>query len=86
MSTPWLLEPQALRRHPELGHLALLAHQLEVLTAVLTQVHGGGGQSEALTHHARGMVRVLHILKLQLDAYRELLLMSEATVERRSHG
>ena len=49
MSAPWSLEPRVLSQHPELGHLALLAHQLEILTNVLTLVHGGGGQSEALT-------------------------------------
>jgi len=73
-----------LSQHPELGHLALLAHQLEILTNVLTLVHGGGGQSEALTHHARGMVRVTRILQLQLDAYRELVLMPPD--DDRSHG
>ncbi len=41
-------------------------------------------QSGALTHHARGMVRVIRILQLRLDAYQELLLMPE--VERRPHG
>lgn len=83
MSAPWSLEPLVLSQHQELGHLALLAHQLEVLTAVLTQVHGGGGQSEALTHHARGMVRVIRILQLQIDAYRELVLMPSGD---RTHG
>jgi len=69
------LEPTLLATHPELGHLALLAHQLEVLTAVLTLVHSGSRQPEALTHHARGMVRVIRILQLQLDTYKELLLI-----------
>lgn len=77
-SAPRSPDPQKLAQHPELGHLVLLAHHLEILTTVLTTVHAGGGQPEALTHHARGMVQVLRILRLQIDAYRDLLSMPQA--------
>ena len=84
MSASWSPGPSVLGQHPELGHVALLAHQMEVLTDVLTLVHGRGGQPEALKHHARGMVCVIRILQLQLDTYKELLLLPGD--EPRPHG
>lgn len=83
MTTPWSPAPSSLGAHPELGHIALLAHQLDVLTAVLTQVHGEGGPPEALTHHARGMVQVIRVLQLQLDAYREMIALPTEPKRRR---
>jgi hypothetical protein len=70
-----------LDRHPELGHLSLLAHQLELLTASLTLVHTNGGQPEPLTHHARAMVQVVRVLQLQIDTYRELLSVQSPSKE-----
>lgn len=83
MTKPWSPDAASLGSHPELGHVALLAHQLDVLTAVLTHVHGAGGQPEALTHHARGMVQVIRVLQLQLDAYREMSVLPSESKRRR---
>lgn len=73
MTGLWSPEQPALEQHPELAHLALLAHQLELLTAALTLAHAGKREPAPLTHHARGMVQVVRILQLQIDTYRELV-------------
>ncbi len=80
---PWTPDKPGLDRHPELGHLSLLAHQLDLLTTSLTLVHANGGQPEPLTHHARGMVQVVRILQLQIDTYRELLSLQSPSEEPR---
>lgn len=85
----WSPEQPALEHHPELAHLALLAHQLELLTAALTLVHAGNRQPEPLTHHARAMVQVVRILQLQIDTYRELVAAhpaAPAVKKRRGRG
>lgn len=55
--------------HPELAHLAIVAHHLDVLTSVITQVHRGAQQPGPLTHQARSIVLVIRVLQLQADAY-----------------
>lgn len=72
-ASPWTPTDREQRAHAELAHLALLAHHLSVLTTVLTSVHAGGGQPEPLTQHARGMIQVVRVLQLQIDAYRQLI-------------
>ena len=85
----WSPTQPALHDHPELAHMALLAHQLELLTAALTLAHAGDSQPEPLTDHARGMVQVVRILQLQIDTYRELVSAQPAVAsvkKRRGRG
>lgn len=72
-ATPWTPTPDEQGEHPELAHLAVLAHHLVLLTAVLRRTHANGKQPEVLTQQARGMVQVLRVLELQIDAYRQLI-------------
>jgi len=71
-----------------LGHLSLLDHHLALLESALAAAHSAAASGEALTHQARSMVQVARILRLQIEAYEELvaarLVPPSETARRRS--
>ena len=79
---PWTPPVESLQQHPELGHLALLAHHLRVLTDVFTTLHSGGDAEDPLLHQARGIVQVTKVLQHQIEAYRQLRAVPKAPASR----
>ncbi len=85
-SPPWTPPPEALQQHPELAHLALLAHHLRVLTDLFTIVHAGGDAEDPLLHQARGIVQVTRALQHQIEAYRQLRVVPKAVPAKPTRG
>ena len=71
---------EQLREHPQLASLLALGRQLELLEPVLAAVHGDGDPA-APCEQARSLLRVARILQHQLDAYRGLLTLADATAK-----
>lgn len=69
---PWTPTIESLQQHPELGHLALLAHHLRIITDLFTILHHGGDGEDPILHQARGIVQVTKVLQHQIEAYRQL--------------
>jgi anti-sigma factor ChrR (cupin superfamily) len=59
---------EQLRRHPELGVLAALAGQLELVPSALASVHRAG-DTHALADQARALAKVSRVLADQVHAY-----------------
>jgi hypothetical protein len=73
MSTPWSPASELLVALHEPAHLALLEHQLDLVTAALARVHTGLDQPEILTEHACVMVRLLRPLQGRFETCRGIL-------------
>lgn len=71
------LTPDQLREHPQLALLTTLLSQLAVVEPMLAAVHAGGDTS-ATSDLARSLVRVVRILQMQVESYRQLLVVPEA--------
>ena len=70
------LTPDQLREHPQLAVLTTLLSQLAVVEPTLAAVHAGGDTS-APADLARSVVRVVRILQMQVESYRQLLVAGE---------
>ena len=70
------LTPDQLREHPQLAVLTTLLAQLAVIETMLAAVHGG--DTTATSDLARSLVRVVRILKMQVESYCQLLVVPEA--------
>jgi hypothetical protein len=70
---PWIPDTDTLRARPILGHLAAIAHQLDLMVAALTAEHSGAGSTSSLTIQARSMVLAATVLQRQIAIYRHLL-------------
>lgn len=79
---PWTPSVESLQQHPELGHLALLAHHLRVITDLFTVLHHGGDAEDPLLHQARGIVQVTKVLQHQIEAYRQLRAVPKPSASR----
>jgi hypothetical protein len=71
------LTQEQLREHPQLAVLTTLLSQLAVVEPMLAAVHAGGDTSPS-SDLARSLVRVVRILHMQVDSYRQLLVVPEA--------
>ena len=71
------LTQEQLREHPQIAVLTTLQSQLAVVEPMLAAVHAGGDTS-ATSDLARSLVRVVRILKMQVESYCQLLVVPEA--------
>ena len=85
-SPPWTPPPEALQQHPELAHLALLAHHLRVLTDLFTILHAGGDAEDPLLHQARGTAKVTRPLNPQIKPYGHLRFFPRAVPAKPTGG
>lgn len=79
--SPWLKEFPSiheLRRHPELGVLAGIEVSLVILPDVLAGVYRHGG-SQAARDQARSIAGIARVMRLQISAYRELVLLGRGS-------
>lgn len=76
------LTEERLRAHPELASLVSLATQLELLPMLFASVHDRA-RRDAMVDQARSMSRVSRILFRQLQAYIDLVELSDEEPTRR---
>lgn len=79
MSSPWSPSSEEAMRHPELAHLALLDHELALLEQVLASAHARGERWGPARDQARSIVGVMRLLRMQVEAYRQLLALPSGT-------
>lgn len=79
MSSPWSPSSEEVTRHPELAHLALLDHELALLEQALAAAHAQAGRDRPARDQARSIVGVMRLLRMQVEAYRQLLALPPGT-------